>query len=55
MSHTYRRFRDEEAVKAHQSSPMMAWLVETDKAEENMAAPIEMLPLHQFAGWESRS
>jgi hypothetical protein len=34
---------------------MITWLVENDKKEANMTAPIEVLPLEQFAGWESRS
>jgi hypothetical protein len=34
---------------------MIAWLVENDEKEDNMIAPIEVLPLEQFAGWESRS
>ncbi len=33
----------------------MAWLVETNKKEGNMAAPITIMPLEQFAGWEARS
>ncbi|KAK4153653.1 hypothetical protein C8A00DRAFT_43472 [Chaetomidium leptoderma] len=33
----------------------MDWLAETDEKENNMAVPIEVLPLEQFAGWESRS
>lgn len=49
------RYADEAAVENHKSSPIMAWLVENDKKEENFAAPLEVLPLEQFAGWESRS
>jgi hypothetical protein len=32
----------------------MAWLVENDKKEDNFAAPLKVMPLEQFAGWESR-
>jgi len=45
----------QEAVDTHKSSPIMAWLIEVDKQEDNMAAPIEVMPLEQFAGWDSRS
>ncbi|AEO62200.1 83bf384a-9f5e-4ba6-ae0d-8a33fa3c040d [Thermothielavioides terrestris] len=48
-------YLDQAAVDAHTSSPVMAWLVENDKKEENMAAPITVMPLEQFAGWENRS
>ncbi len=33
----------------------MAWLVENNKKEDNMAAPITVMPLEQFAGWENRA
>jgi quinol monooxygenase YgiN len=49
------RYVDEAAVENHKSSPIMAWLMENDKKEENFAAPLKIMPLEQFAGWESRS
>jgi hypothetical protein len=33
----------------------MAWLIENDQKEDNFAEPISVMPLEQFAGWESRS
>jgi hypothetical protein len=48
------RYRDQDAVEAHKTSSILAWLVENDRKEENMAAPISVIPLEQFAGWESR-
>ncbi|KAK3905516.1 hypothetical protein C8A05DRAFT_12682 [Staphylotrichum tortipilum] len=47
-------YRDQAAVEAHKTSSILAWLVENDKKEANMAAPISVIPLKQFAGWESR-
>ncbi|KAK4033267.1 hypothetical protein C8A01DRAFT_19770 [Parachaetomium inaequale] len=48
-------YLDQAAVDTHKSGSILAWLIENDKKESNMAAPIELLPLEQFAGWESRS
>ncbi|KAK0609567.1 hypothetical protein B0T17DRAFT_501566 [Bombardia bombarda] len=45
---------DEAAVEAHKASPKMAWLMEVSAKEDNMLAPLKVIPLDQFAGWESR-
>lgn len=29
----------------------MAWLVEISQKEDNLEAPISVMPLEQFAGW----
>jgi hypothetical protein len=33
----------------------MSWLIEIAQKEDNMAEPISVLPLEQFAGWASRA
>jgi hypothetical protein len=48
------RYADEAAVKVHKAGPKLAWLIETEKKEGNFAAPLEVLPLQQFAGWAAR-
>jgi hypothetical protein len=48
------RYADEAAVNAHKVGPKLAWLIETEKKEGNFAAPLEVLPLQQFAGWAAR-
>ena len=49
------RYLDQAAVETHKTSSTMAWLVENNKKEDNMAAPIMVMPLEQFAGWENRA
>jgi len=48
------RYADQAAVDAHKASPKMAWLMEVEKEEGNMAAPLKIMPLEAFAGWASR-
>ncbi|KAK4107611.1 hypothetical protein N656DRAFT_849286 [Canariomyces notabilis] len=48
-------YLDQAAVDTHKASSKLAWLVEVSQKEDNMTAPIELLPLEEFAGWESRS
>jgi hypothetical protein len=48
------RYADEAAVNVHKVGPKLAWLIETEKKEGNFAAPLEVLPLQQFAGWAVR-
>ncbi|KAK5655647.1 hypothetical protein OQA88_5579 [Cercophora sp. LCS_1] len=47
-------YADQAAIDNHKASPKMAWLVETEKKEGNMAKPIQIIPLEQYAGWASR-
>ncbi|KAG7287596.1 hypothetical protein NEMBOFW57_007108 [Staphylotrichum longicolle] len=47
-------YADEAAVNVHKSGSKLAWLIETEKKEGNFAAPLEVLPLQQFAGWAAR-
>lgn len=48
------RYADEAAVNVHKAGPKLASLIETEKKEGNFAAPLEVLPLQQFAGWVAR-
>ncbi|KAK0742539.1 hypothetical protein B0T21DRAFT_382125 [Apiosordaria backusii] len=48
-------YADQAAVDVHKSSSKLAWLIETEKEENNMREAIQVLPLKQFAGWASQS
>ncbi|KAK4224214.1 hypothetical protein QBC38DRAFT_371481 [Podospora fimiseda] len=47
-------YADEAAVKVHQAGPKLRWLIETEKKEGNFAAPLEVLPMEQIAGYAGR-
>ncbi|KAK4162946.1 hypothetical protein QBC43DRAFT_320737 [Cladorrhinum sp. PSN259] len=47
-------FADAAALKAHQDSPKLAWLIEREKEESNFAKPLEVLTLEHFAGFDAR-
>ena len=48
------RDADNAAVGTHMASPVFARFVETEKKESNLAAPLQVLPLDQFAGFATR-
>ncbi|KAK3308516.1 uncharacterized protein B0T15DRAFT_524596 [Chaetomium strumarium] len=47
-------YADEAAFETHKTSPALARLIEIEKQEGNLAAPLEVQPLEQFAGFASR-
>lgn len=51
---TGHRYADEAAVNVHKTGPKLTWLIETEKKEGNFAAPLEVMPLQQIAGWAAR-
>ncbi|KAK3324889.1 hypothetical protein B0H66DRAFT_580316 [Apodospora peruviana] len=48
-------YADDAAVETHKTSPKMAWLMKTSQEENNLAEPIKVMPLEEFAGWASLS
>ncbi|KAK3934183.1 hypothetical protein QBC46DRAFT_414150 [Diplogelasinospora grovesii] len=51
----YETYADQAAVDTHKASPKFAWLMEVSQKEDNFVAPVKLLPLEEFAGWESRA
>ncbi|EGS22542.1 uncharacterized protein CTHT_0020870 [Thermochaetoides thermophila DSM 1495] len=47
-------YADKDALNAHAVGPKLKWLLEVEKKEQNLAAPLEILPLEQIAGFASR-
>jgi quinol monooxygenase YgiN len=47
-------YADQAAIDAHKASPKLAWLQEISIKEGIMAAPLKVIPLEQFTGFESR-
>ncbi|KAK0614465.1 hypothetical protein B0T14DRAFT_528553 [Immersiella caudata] len=47
-------YADQAAVELHTGSAKTAWLMETEKREENFAKPFNFLTLENFIGWPSK-
>ncbi|KAK1750498.1 hypothetical protein QBC47DRAFT_393585 [Echria macrotheca] len=47
-------YADQAAIETHKAGPKLAWLQEVSMKEDIMAAPLKVIPLEQFTGFESR-
>ncbi|KAK4443802.1 hypothetical protein QBC34DRAFT_476378 [Podospora aff. communis PSN243] len=47
-------YADQAAVDLHTGSAKTAWLMETEKKEENFAQPLKILTLENLNGWPSK-